>query len=175
MINTTCKLISKGVDIRVSGIYEGNKILIKAQAGLRRLEECVCQATCLYEFIKRRKLKGETTFVAFHDLSKEYDRVTHAGLLFTLKPLGLHGKLYRFIETLYKDLKSSVRVNDSISVSFFVRSQSRQRSPIFHMLFKLYINDLFEKMHGIYIRDETIPELLYANETVLLADSADKM
>ena len=51
------------------------------------------------------------TFVAFIDFSKAYDSIPRDKLWSKLKQMGLCGRLYNALISLYKTVKSCVRIN----------------------------------------------------------------
>lgn len=158
LISTLCKLITKVVANRISTISESNSLLHKSQAGFRRLEECVSQATSLYEILRRRQLRNEKTYVLFLDFSKAYDRVPHGALLYKLEAMGFHGRVLQYISALYKNPKAVVRIGDTVSESFEYRIGVKQGCPASPILFNLYINDLLEDVTGVQV-DSNLPRI----------------
>ncbi|OMJ10422.1 hypothetical protein AYI70_g10339, partial [Smittium culicis] len=70
LIPTLAKVISKIVARRLCAIDNKYEILAKEQAGFRSREECVAQATTLYEVVRRRKISGLSTCIGFIDFEK---------------------------------------------------------------------------------------------------------
>lgn len=97
LISTLCKLLTEIVADRISTICEQGNILISEQSGFLRLEECVAHATSLYEIGRSRILKGISTYIAFLDFSKAYNRVPHEELLAKLQGYGFHGKFLNLV------------------------------------------------------------------------------
>ncbi|PVU92339.1 hypothetical protein BB561_003888 [Smittium simulii] len=95
--NSPLKLMA----IKVNTIDIKYTILCKEQAGFKIKEECVAQATTLYEIIKRRKLEKLETYIGFIDLEKAYDRVPHDQLFHKLEYSGIRRKLLQYNKGLY--------------------------------------------------------------------------
>ncbi|OMJ17200.1 Transposon TX1 uncharacterized, partial [Smittium culicis] len=74
LIQTLAKVVSKIIARRLCIIDRKHDILAKEQAGFRSREECVAQATTLYEIVRRRKISGLSTWIGFIDFAKAYDR-----------------------------------------------------------------------------------------------------
>jgi len=109
LIPAVARLYGKIMTNRLVAIAENNNLLAKEQAGFRNREECVAQATTLYEVLLRRTNTGKTSYGIFIDFAKAYDKVPHEGLLRKLRCMGIRGKLYKGIRSLYKSPKVCVR------------------------------------------------------------------
>ncbi len=177
LISTVCKLITKSVANRISSICERDKLLHRSQTGFRRLEECVSQATSLYEILRRRQLRNERTYCLFLDFSKAYDRVPHGALLYKLEAMGFHGRVLQYIKSLYKSPKAVVRIGDELSENFEYRIGVKQGCPASPILFNLYINDILNDIQGVEVQPSMprIPGLLFADDAVIFADSAQEL
>ncbi|OMJ08365.1 LINE-1 reverse transcriptase-like protein [Smittium culicis] len=166
LIPTLLKLISKIIAIKLSEMDCKHGILVKEQAGFRNREECVAQATSLYEIVKRRKLESKSTFVAFIDFEKAYDKVPHDLLALKLKQNKIGGKLLKVIQNLYMNPYMAVRYGSETSKSFKYGCGVRQGCPMSPILFDIYINDIFKRMKGVTVPgiSKTIPGLLFADD-----------
>ena len=96
-----------------------------------------------------------------------------------MKENGLCGRLYNAIISLYKDVKSCVRIN-GLSTDFFdVKCGLKQGCLLSPLLFNIYINDLVHEMKqldvGVNIDGENVCILLYADDVILIADSEDEL
>ncbi|OMJ23940.1 RNA-directed DNA polymerase from mobile element jockey, partial [Smittium culicis] len=173
LIPTLSKVVSKIISRRLCKIDNKYNILAKEQAGFRSREECVAQATTLYEVVRRRKISGLSTWIGFIDFAKAYDRVPHQALLRKIKNSGIRGKLYRMIEALYRSPKMCVRVGDRLSKIVEYNCGVRQGCPASPLLFDIFINDLLGGIKGVKIPgiDTEIAGLLFADDAVVLADS----
>jgi hypothetical protein len=112
------------------------------------------------------------------------------GLWYKLLMCNIKDKMYNVILNLYNNIKSRIVYNDSVSNVFPCLNGVRQGENLFPFLFALYLNDLdhfltsknaqgvksisedFEKDLQIYVKLFTI---LYADDTVLLAESAEEL
>ena len=129
--------------------------------------------------IETRKAMKKDTFVSFIDFSKAYDSIPRHILWTKLKENGLCGRLYNAIISLYKDVKSCVRIN-GLSTDFFdVKCGLKQGCLLSPLLFNIYINDLVHEMKpldvGVNIDGENVCILLYADDVILIADSEDEL
>lgn len=112
----------------------------------------------------------------FIDFKKAYDTINRTILWNRLSDIGLTGKMFDAVKSLYISVKSCVRVNNLKTEWFDIKCGLRQGCILSPLLFNLFINDLSLYLKsfgiGITIGDETVCIMLYADDIVLLAESA---
>ena len=117
-------------------------------------------------------------FVCFVDYEKAFDKVKHANLFNMLNEAGIDGKDMRLMRNLYWKQKATVRVGDEESPSLEIRRGVRQGCVLSPELFNLYseviMRDLLE-MDGIKAGGRNINNIRYADDTVLITDSEEKL
>ena len=111
-------------------------------------------------------------------------------LICCLTSTGTHvdGKFLRVLQNMYSNIKSCVTVAGEDSPFFFSNRGVRQGDNISPVLFSLFLNDLENHLiadHAEGVRIECTSEtlyyfikifvLLYADDTVILADSAEDL
>lgn len=104
-----------------------------------------------------------------------YDFINRSKLWKRLTDIGVSGKLYLSIKSLYSSVSSCVRVNSLHTDWFDVNCGLRQGCILSPILFNLYINDLAVYLKsfgkGIVCDNDTICIMIYADDIVLLAES----
>jgi hypothetical protein len=141
----------------------------------------------LTSFIRNSKKK---IFCAFIDFKQAFDTVWRGGLWSKLLNANITGKCFNVINSMYKNIKSMVKINNCISDMFTTNIGVRQGENLSPFLFSLYINDLeqylsenevlgletisknLEESLSVYIK---IFVLLYADDTVILTESAQDL
>ena len=117
-------------------------------------------------------------YVCFVDYEKAFDKVRHKDLFNILNELELDGKDLRLMKNLYWNQKASVRVADEESELRDIKRGVRQGCVLSPDLFNLYseiiMRDLID-LDGIKFGGRNINNIRYADDTVLIADSEQKL
>ena len=153
--------------------------LAEEQGGFRAHRSTIDQIFVFNEALLRRRRAGRTTYCFFIDFRKAFDTVWHQGLWRRLWEMGVRGKAWRIIRSLYSELQSAVLVEGEPSRAVPLLQGVRQGCPLSPILFSCYINNLVcrlkEKGYGVDIGDRNLCSLLYADDVVLMTDSADEL
>ncbi|OMJ28516.1 hypothetical protein AYI69_g2007, partial [Smittium culicis] len=91
--------------------------------------------------------------------------------------MGIGGKLLHMIAGMYRTPKIVVRVGNTVSNSADYHCGVRQGCPASSILFVFYINEIFEGIKGVDVPGlpNRIPGLLFADDAVVLVDSAENL
>lgn len=158
---TCCKLLEHVLSRCLYEYIERYNKLYKSQHGFRRKLSTVTQLSeCAHDFLTGLN-SGEQTDAVFLDLSKAFDRVSHAKLLGKLKRLGVDHTLLSWIESYLSRRSQFVDVNGFLSEDLGVSSGVPQGSVLGPVLFLIYINDITE---GI---DSSITMRLFADDCLI--------
>lgn len=178
ILNSLARVFMKVINNRITTICEKENLLVREQAGFKKYEECVAQATTLYEVARRRKLSNLDTHMCFIDFKKAYDTVTHIGLFKKLARYGIHGKLLDMLKGVYKNTRMCVRVDpDTLSEPFPYERGVRQGCPASPILFNLYINDVLNECERLEIpgTDVKLNGLMFADDVVVAAENHESL
>ena len=168
LTSTVSKVLSTVMNNRLSSLVEEEGLIAHEQAGFRKHMGCRDQLLTL-ELLGQLEIakNPEGMLVAFLDFSKAYDKVDRKTLWTCLH------------KALYKGSSCRVRVEDRLSEAFTINTGLRQGCVLSPTLFSLYINDvvttLKEKGYGLQCGSDTIPGLLFADDTGLLAHDEDSL
>jgi hypothetical protein len=123
--------------------------------------------------------KGKQLYCFFIDYSKAFDYVVHDNLWFKLLKCGIRGKIITVIRSMYLHVRTKVCSNGVKSNPFYCKLGVRQGECLSPFLFAIYVNDLERSLEGnnsgVSIGDMKFLLLLYADDVVIFANSADEM
>ena len=168
------------------------------QAGFRRGHSTNDHIFTLHAIIALYKSRKKKLFAALVDLKKAFDFVDRSILWQKVLAMNINGKVLNVIKEIYRKAKSCVKNNGILSSQFPCKSGVRQGENLSPLLFSIFMNDLAQFLHdtndgGVYkglsyIEDEMrnlddedvevffkLLVLLYADDTVILAESADEL
>ena len=142
LLSTLGKLFSRILNNRLSTWAETFSVYIEAQAGFREHMSTTDNIFVLHGLITHSLNNDQQLFCSFTDFSKAFDYVVRDVLWFKLLQFGIRGKMLDIIESMYKNVKSQVKINDKLSESFSCMTGDRQGECISPFLFAIYLNDI---------------------------------
>ena len=134
----------------------------------------------LQVLLQRCRDLNSDVYICFIDLEKAFDKVKHQILLEILKKTGINGMDLRIINNLYFNQTAHIRIEDSTSEDIVIKRGVRQGCVLSPLLFNLYSEEMFglaldEVTEGIRINGETVNNLRYADDTVIMANNIDEL
>ena len=108
--------------------------------------------------------------MAFIDLEKAFDRVPRDVIWWAMRKLGIDEWLVCLVQSMYKDVRSRVRVCDGYSGEFGVGAGVHQGSVLSPMLFIIVLEALSREF-----RTGCPWELLYADDLMISAGSKEEL
>ncbi|GFS17732.1 RNA-directed DNA polymerase from mobile element jockey [Elysia marginata] len=121
---------------------ESNKILNPHQAGFRTGQQTKDQLFRLSQKVIDGFQKKKNTTAVFVDLQQAYDRVWRKGLLWKMREVGIHGRLYQWVKYFLVNRMIQTKINNGISSKLTQEEGLPQGSSLSCTLFLIFINDL---------------------------------
>ncbi|MES9883775.1 MAG: reverse transcriptase family protein [Sedimenticola sp.] len=176
LMSTVVKLFNGVLNNRITRFLNTNNTLCEEQNGFRKLRSCIDNIYSLTTVIRNRRLKNLPTFLCFVDFAKAFDSVNRDCLWFKLLNVGIRGKMINIIQTLYKQVEATVKINGRLTDWFTVNSGVVQGNNLAPTLFSVYVNDVAKEINELNIgvqlsNGECISLLMYADDFVLIAAS----
>ena len=109
-------------------------------------------------------------YMAFIDLEKAFERVPRDVIWWAMRKLGIDEWLVRLVQSMYKDVRSRVRVGDGYSEEFGVGVGVHQGSVLSPLLFIIVLEALSREF-----RTGCPWELLYADDLMIRAESMEEL
>lgn len=173
------KLYCHVLNARLSTWTEDNDIVADEQNCFRRGRSTIDHLSTLTSVIETGKLKRQSTFVAFIESKKAYDKIQRPVLWYKLRQLGIGGRFYQALRSIYNKTRYRVRVNGFNTDWFDVECGLKQGCLLSPALFNLYINDLvaeIKSLHmGVRLDNDLLCILLYADDVALLAENEEDL
>ena len=167
------------LNARLVQFTEQGQLRAESQTGFRPELATTHQLLALQHFLSESRHARTPLYACFLDLKGAYDKVQRPLLWQALQKLGLHGRMLAAIQSLYESSTLQVNVSGRAGVPQPSRTGLKQGCPLSPTLFGLFADGLHRYVNthcpteGFALDQDTkVPILGYADDFVLLADSA---
>ena len=168
---------SKLLNERLIEVVETFSLLGEVQNGFRKNRCGSDNIFILNTALWKARAMGEKLHMGFVDITKAYDSVNRELLWRKLESLGIGGVFLETLKAMYCGDSVRCTINGVTTASVFLQRGLRQGCSLSPMLFALYIvdigADLMASQEGFLIGDVFVSGLLFADDIVLLARSAE--
>ena len=110
------------------------------------------------EYIRNNKDSKLPTYIAFLDAKSAFDVVSHTSLLRKIYHIGVKGALWNLITSLHTNARTVIKWDGQQSEEFDIEQGVRQGGILSTDLYKVYGNNLLNRLDGIY-QGATIGEI----------------
>ena len=174
LLSSLCKLYTSILCRRITEWATENYVFSEAQFGYRPTYSTVDACFTLNLLVNRNVSNNRKLCCAFIDFSTAFDSVCRNILYEKLKEYGMSTKMLRMIMAIYKNVTSSVKINNMHTDSFTCSDGLRQGDSLSPVLFAMSINDLSQRLSEVD-KDKNMDILLYADDLAILADSREML
>ena len=124
--------------------------------------------------------QGKDVFICFIDYAKAFDCVKHSELMAILDAKGLDNNDLQILFYLYRHQVASVRLENGLTTETPINRGVRQGCVLSPLLSNDYSESIFQKSlehanEGIKINGKPLSNIRYADDTAVLADSAEDL
>ena len=179
LLSVAGKVFGMVVEARLRQFCESRGILSDSQFGFRAERACRDPLVILTEVMERREM-GERVFLGFLDAAKAYPSVWRKGLWYRLWEVGVRGRMWRVLRTLYSKCEVAVRVGGQASDWYEEFVGVREGCVLSPLLYAIYINDLPAELErqrcgGVRMGKQVVRCLMFADDVVVMASSAGEL
>lgn len=179
LASSVYKLYCSILNSRLSAWAESNDLLSDCQNGFRKDRSTLDSLSTVTTLTETRQKLRLSTYAAFVDFSKAYDRVNRQLLWNKMHAFGVRGTMMLAIQSIYKDVKCCVRVNGANTDWFDVNTGLKQGCLLSPLLFNIFINDLSTELSrlekGVRFGGERLSVVFYADDLVILAENEENL
>ena len=153
------KVFEKLVNNRIVDHLKKGGLFSDFQYGFRSSRSTADLLTVVSDRIARAFNRSGATRAVARDISKDFDRIWHAGLLQKLKSYGISGQIFGLISCFLSNRRLRVVLDGKSSQECLINARIPQGSVLGPTLFLLYIN---------HLPDDVICDIaIYADKTTL--------
>ena len=174
------KVLSTMMNERLTTYAKANNMINKAQIGFeeknRTSDHLLTVKSLVNKYVNDSKGK---LYVCFVDFRKAFDTVWHQGLFTKLEESGITGNFINTLKDMYKKTECAVKLGDNITQFFKCKKGVRQGDPLSPLLFNIFINGIFERLHENNCDPVTIDgidnlnALAYADDIILMSTTKE--
>jgi len=163
-----CRLYHKILAERVERHYQ----ISGSQKAFRKGDGLAENMYILTNVIEDRKARSQATNIAFLDVSKAFDSVSHESILLAAASAGIPHPLVRYVRSVYTGSTTRLRVDGELGPDIRVRRGVRQGDPLSPVLFNSVVDLALRQIDqeiGVSVATEKLSCLAFADDLVLLA------
>ena len=180
LLSVLGKLFTKILNTRLTTWADNYGVYIEAQADFRQHMCTGDNIFVLNNLISHALHSGRKLYCSFIDFSKAFDYVVRNILWFKLLNIGVRGKMFDIIVSMYKNVCSRVKYSNYLSEPFSCHLGVRQGECLSPFLFAVYVNDIENELiakgtKGTDIDVFKIFLLLYADDIVIFAETPENL
>lgn len=180
LTSTICRIFEKIISQQILNFLITNNLINPNQFGFLKGRSTITQLISTLQTWYETILKGDSTDCIYIYFRKAFDSVPIKFLIYKLEKLGISGKLLSWFADFLTNRTFRVKIGESFSSSYEIKSGVPQGSVLGPLLFLYYINDLPgvlpQHLHiKLYADDAKIYEHFDKNNSKLLQEGLDSI
>ena len=175
IINHITKIILKVITERIKSRIRPE--MAKEQFGFVANSGTTNAIFTLNRIIENAIQVQKNVYLCFVDYEKAFDKVRHNELMNILKQIGVDGKDLRLIKNIYEMQRVALQLGGELTDWIDIKRGVRQGCVMSPDLFNIYAEIIMRNIEeeGIRVGGKNINNIRYADDTVLMADSEEKL
>ena len=145
------------------------------QNGFKERCRTTDNAFILNGIVEKYRSLNKPLFICYVDFKSAFDFINRNALLYKLLKRGVNGKMLHILKSMFEKSKSTAKWNGCLSEAFENLYGVLQGGVTSPTLFNVFLEDLVKYLDttcGVYMSNLMIAYLLFADDLVLIADSA---
>ena len=185
LINSISKIFTGILTSRLQNWAEENGVVDESQAGFRKGYSTTDNIFSLQALVQKYLCHSKGRFYCiFIDFRRAFDSIAHNKLWDSLQRKGINedSKFIKIFQSMYSQLKSCVKTNNSLSRFFECSIGTRQGCLSSPIIFSLFINDLIaylrsESDRGVFISNEIedVMAFMFADDISCFSDTVIRL
>ena len=180
LLNHSAKLFSAVINTRLMKLCEDNNILTDAQFGFRPNLGTVNAVFLLHAIVSHYINTNKRLYCCFVDYTNAFDSIDHYHLWRRFLRIGMRGKLFKVITSMYDDIRCCIMLDGKYSDFYKCFKGLGQGDALSPLIFSQFVNDLendlmSDNCPSLHINEINVFLLMYADDTVLLAESPENL
>ena len=136
------KVVERVMKNRLYPFLESNKLIVKEQSGFRSKRGTADNLVFVTQKIQEALNRSRRVCGVFFDISKAFDKVWHAGVLYKLIRLNVPKYIIRFMKSFLENRHFKVKVNRETSEEHTIEVSVPQGSVLGPIAFLIAIGDI---------------------------------
>ena len=179
LLCTLSKIFCSILNNRLNKWSEENKLLTDGQLGFRKGNRTSDALLILHNVIDFYCQKGKKNlFGCFVDFTKAFDTIPRDKLLSKLSKLGINGKMFDILNSMYSVNTASFKINGGLTSEITINQGVKQGCVLSPTVFNLYMSDFEPSLknstsaEGPSLGDTNVTCILWADDILMLSESA---
>ena len=146
---TSClvKLAERLIKTWLTSFVEENNLIVKHQAGFRRLRQTKFNLVHLIQKSKESFNRKKKVCAIFFDIASAFDKIWHDGFIFKLIKMGIPDYIIIWCLIFLQNRFFKVKMNDFVSECYLITAEVPQGAVLSPILFAIFSNDIPHKLN----------------------------